>query len=346
MRNSKAKHVILGPLKNKKNPSKTGGIIILFDDFVRWLSSQKIEFSVIDTNKANYKLKFLSLVHIFWSIVVRIPKASSVSLHGTMNDYIYISPFLVWYARIWNTKVCLRKFAGNFEELYNNELSAIKKASVKYALRNANVLLFETKNLLKFGQQFNRNSYWLPNTRLTSEPKTNLPDTEYTRNFVFISHVSREKGLEDLIKVFSELGAEYSLTIYGPIVDPDIQLGISPNIRYNGVLNPNQVPKVLSTFDCLILPSYREGYPGIIIEAFSVGIPIITTRVGGIPEIVQHNVQGILVEPGNLSVLKKEIASLTSDKIRNFRVASADSFRHFDSAIVYPTVIKHIVPTS
>ena len=61
-------------------------------------------------------------------------------------------------------------------------------------------------------------------------------------------------------------------------------------------MNPAQIATWMGAADCLCLPSYHEGQPNVILEALSCGLPVVATRVGGIPEVVgEHN--GALVEP-------------------------------------------------
>ncbi|MEO1626915.1 MAG: glycosyltransferase family 4 protein, partial [Bacteroidota bacterium] len=67
---------------------------------------------------------------------------------------------------------------------------------------------------------------------------------------------------------------------------------------YKGVLSKAEVLPTLREYDVLILPTYYggEGYPGSIIEAYSLGLPVITTRWKSIPEIVRHGYSGRLID--------------------------------------------------
>ena len=72
------------------------------------------------------------------------------------------------------------------------------------------------------------------------------------------------------------------------------------------------MPKVavFNNADVFILPSYNEGLPISILEAMSYGKAIISTSVGGIPEIVKQNENGLLIEPGNLEQIEQSINNL------------------------------------
>jgi glycosyltransferase involved in cell wall biosynthesis len=66
--------------------------------------------------------------------------------------------------------------------------------------------------------------------------------------------------------------------------------------------------------DLLILPSYEEGLPYVIIEAMASGLPIISTPVGGIPEVIKEGINGFLINPGDYEALANRIIQLVQNK--------------------------------
>jgi glycosyltransferase involved in cell wall biosynthesis len=88
----------------------------------------------------------------------------------------------------------------------------------------------------------------------------------------------------------------------------------------------------LAQYDLLLLPSYREGYPGIIIEALSVGIPVVSTRVGGIPEIIECEHNGLLVECHQPVELAKAIRAFETIDYTAYCNNAYQTFQeHFES---------------
>ena len=85
-----SKILLLGPKFNKNNPSKVGGIVVLFEDLIIQLKNQNIKFKVIDTNKENYKNKLIAFISIYFQFLINLRKADHISIHGTVKDYIYI----------------------------------------------------------------------------------------------------------------------------------------------------------------------------------------------------------------------------------------------------------------
>ena len=123
--------------------------------------------------------------------------------------------------------------------------------------------------------------------------------------FLFVGRLSRDKGLLDLFRAFSE-AAEQNPNIHLLVVGPDEE-GLDVKIysalakRFAGRVHrvgfTDQPENYMSAADVLCLPSYREGFSTVIIEAASVGLPAIASRIYGIADTVVEGVTGILHQP-------------------------------------------------
>ena len=78
-------------------------------------------------------------------------------------------------------------------------------------------------------------------------------------------------------------------------------------VKFVGWVSGDAKSKILSTTDILVLPSYYEGLPISVLEAMSYAMPVITTPVGGIPEVVTDGVEGTLFTPGDKASLTQTI---------------------------------------
>lgn len=85
-------------------------------------------------------------------------------------------------------------------------------------------------------------------------------------------------------------------------------------VEYIGWVQNDDKHKALAECDYFILPTYEEGMPMTILEAFSYGKPVITTPVGSIPEVVTHEKNGILFNPGDVETLKNVLFSVINDR--------------------------------
>ena len=324
--------LFLGP--RFKNDYKVGGVVILFEDLLTYSDKNKINYYCIDTNLSNYQNKFLGLINILFKIFTNITKVNHVSLHGTASDFIFLAPFVILFSKLFHKKVSLRKFAGSFYDVYQNA-NFIKKVIIKFVLFRSDFNFFETKLLIDKFQNFNKNTFWWPNSRNDSFLKKN---SKFDKRFVFISQVKKTKGILEFIKVAETLGDNFTFDVFGPVLENNIKeiLSRSKKVNYKGVLESNQVAKTLVGYDVLILPTYHdgEGYPGIVIECFSCGIPVISTDWNSIPEIVEDNVNGFLVPIKNVKKLRKSILKFTDKNYSKFSKNSVKSFNKFNSKSV------------
>ena len=85
------------------------------------------------------------------------------------------------------------------------------------------------------------------------------------------------------------------------------------NARFLGYVSQDRVAELLRSADMLVLPSFAEGVPVVLMEAMASGVPVIATRVGGVSELVEHGVSGLLVAPGDPEGLAGAIARLATE---------------------------------
>jgi glycosyltransferase involved in cell wall biosynthesis len=98
-------------------------------------------------------------------------------------------------------------------------------------------------------------------------------------------------------------------------------LGLVDNVRFLG-WRPD-VNEIMGFFNIFVLPSLNEGMGRVLVEAMAAGLPIVASRVGGIPDLVKDGENGLLVPPANASALAKAISDLLTDKKKQKRMAEA-----------------------
>lgn len=138
---------------------------------------------------------------------------------------------------------------------------------------------------------------------------------------VFLGLMSRAKGLEDLLAALARpplAALAWHLTVAGhgdpaPFLSQARELGLDSRVTFLGWVDATRVGTLLSRAQLLLLPSHFEAMGLVLLEAMSYGVPIIATRVGGIPEVVADGRTGILVEPGDVSALSTAICDLLTD---------------------------------
>lgn len=144
-------------------------------------------------------------------------------------------------------------------------------------------------------------------------------------NFGFMGRVIPTKGIKVLIDTFKNL-PEVNLSIYGSIGAQKRFLE-SKNINFKGSYDNNTINEVLNDIDVLIVPSvWYENAPLVIQEAFLAGIPVVSSNIGGMSELVQDGINGYTFEVGNSESLQQIIECITADPcILNTLVSSREN---------------------
>lgn len=321
--------LLIGPMKNRKNPLLTGGAIVLFENLLIELNKQNIEYIAIDTNKKNYPNIIIAYILIYIKITYYSFKTNCISIHSS-KDYIFLSPYIILLGKIFRKTTILRKFGGEAWEIYKDS-KGLKKYILNYIFLNTNYIFFETKYLVKEFKKINSNTFWFPNVRTSLNIKKY--SKKFLKKFVFIGHVIKEKGIDEIIKVKNKLDSSYSIDIFGPINNNNYSYEYfkKHSISYKGILNQNEVISTLLNYDVLLLPSHKEGYSGVIIESYLAGLPVIVNRLKALDEIVVHNKTGLIVNTKNITEFKNAILYFNNKNYTIMSKNAKDRFKLFDS---------------
>lgn len=283
------KLIFAGPLQHG---NKAGGVVVLFEDLAKEVQLNHI---LLDTNGDNYCNRLFLLFNFIRHCFIAAINNYEISLHGTASDFKYLGLILVIFNKITGVRYNCRKFAGDFD-IYYEKMNPFFKLTTRMFLQYSECNFFEPMHLVNYFQHLNPRTYWFPNYRNKCSHRA---QAEFTGKFVFVGHVKREKGVDTLLKLRDFLKKGWTIDIYGPLTDyVAADLPYEGSVVYRGVLQPEEVQEILSEYNCLILPSYREGYPGVVIEAFSVGLPVIASRLPSLQEMIDET-SGVLTEPGS-----------------------------------------------
>lgn len=133
-------------------------------------------------------------------------------------------------------------------------------------------------------------------------------------NVLFVGRVSKEKGIASLFAA-ARTCSDIPFVLAGDYATmPEARGMAGENIALLGALKPQALGALYKKARIFVLPSvWYEGFPTVLLEAMSHSLPIICSRIGGLPEIVEDNITGLLYEPGNVSELAARIQTLWQD---------------------------------
>jgi glycosyltransferase involved in cell wall biosynthesis len=130
---------------------------------------------------------------------------------------------------------------------------------------------------------------------------------------LFVGNLKPVKGIDRLLDAWGGMGREENrrelhLIGRGPLEEQlrgrSSAIGVDGSVTFEGEKSPDEIATWMNAADVLCLPSENEGVPNVILEAIACGLPVVASRVGGIPEIVDTAGLGRLVEPGDVTALR------------------------------------------
>jgi glycosyltransferase involved in cell wall biosynthesis len=148
------------------------------------------------------------------------------------------------------------------------------------------------------------------------------PRKPFSGHVCFVGRLDAVKGVPLLLEAFAanrprHPGARLTIAGDGPAraaLEAQAQsLGLTGAVRFTGYLDEDGVAALLEASDMLVLPSFAEGLPVVLMEALASQIPVIATQVAGVSELVQDGISGFIVPPGDVETLALRLDQLLSD---------------------------------
>ena len=161
--------------------------------------------------------------------------------------------------------------------------------------------------------------------RVTLREKLNIQPDDFV--FVFVGRIVSDKGINELIKAFSELQTAdnneltgIKLLLVGGLesdldpLNPETLAEINQNKDIISVGFQQDVRPFFAISDALVFPSYREGFPNVVMQAGAMGLPSIVSDINGCNEIIVEGENGLIIPSKNVEKLKEKMLTLAKDK--------------------------------
>lgn len=338
MANKLSRHIsnsilFLGP---DFTPPKGGVAMVLenYDKFI-FTTFKSIANSCEGSKLKKITIALLAIFKMCW-VLLTDRQIKIVHIHTASGISFKRSTYFAKVARFFKKKVILHIHGGNFKRFYNSSPTKIKSELLKcdkiIALTNDWKDFFEKEVGLG-------NVTVIEN--VIPDPQLQEECNNEKTHLLFLGLIHRDKGIYDLLEVINNhkhefidnlelhVGGNGEVQNFNSKID---QYELGDIVTYEGWVNGDKKTGLLNSADALILPSYIEGLPMVILEAMSYGLPVLSTPVGGIPEVITAE-NGILFNPGDKDDIYRAISQFISldatkrGQMRNEAMKKSEPFR-------------------
>ena len=231
-----------------------------------------------------------------------------VHLHFAADGSFWRKEKLLKLSKLFGKKVIMHCHSSRFKDFYN-EASVKRQKQIVSTLRKADMMIVLSESWKRwFASVGVEESRMTVLHNITDYPvlRPEMKTKDGKIHFLFLGEIGERKGVFDILRGLSKFKDDFSgkieLRIGGNRNEQQLLAAIRKNglgdiVKFEGWVSGDKKINLLNWADVFILPSHNEGLPISILEAMSYGMPIISTPVGGIPEVVKGN--GVLVTPGN-----------------------------------------------
>jgi glycosyltransferase involved in cell wall biosynthesis len=197
----------------------------------------------------------------------------------------------------------------------------------KMIMKNAGSAIALTKDMKRAMQDiYARDIAIVPNginmADLSDEPRRRNEE-DHGKRVLYVGRLSPVKGVQYLIRAMKQVHdtiPDAKLIIIGHGRERKMletlskELGIQKHVQFSGEVPHEKVLSFMQQADVFVLPSLSEGFPMVIVEALACGLPVVASRVGGMPEIITNDTNGYLVEAKDAEALAEKILVLLQDE--------------------------------
>lgn len=326
--------LMIGPGRGLK-----GGISSVIESYYEVELDKMIDLyyleTFIDGNKYT-KVKFA--LHALKKFDELVRDKEIIHIHMSSRGSFYRKSLFVLKASKMNKKIILHIHGSEFETFYKEECNELMKKYVRFIFKKCSKVLAlseEWKEILS--QIVNKEKIEVLDNSIIVKEDKNKKDYS-AKKILFLGRVGKRKGVYDILQVAHKIISKYPDVKFIIAGDGEvdkvkkicIDKEINKNIEIIGWVSGDDKVKLLNEATVYLLPSYNEGMPISILEAMAYKLPIISTNIGGIPQLISNNSEGFIFEPGDLEKLEEVLDKILEDRDLRERLGN-NSFNKVNS---------------
>lgn len=296
-----------------------GGISGVVNNYYDAGITEKVDLNYIGTMVEGSKLRKLwQAVKAYIKFLKLLPEYQIVHVNVASDSSYYRKSLFIKAAKRAGKKIIIHQHGGDFETFYEKEQNDRGRAKIRQVLGMGDVFLVLSPVLEQFFK-----GILDPSKVILFPNAVPVPDSiekEYGKQrILFLGRLCKEKGLRELFSVLPQLHEQFPqmrLLLGGIWEDEELREEAAKMKEYVtdlGWLQGEAKKDYLRISDLFVFPTYFEGQPVSVLEAMAYQCGIVATRVGGIPQMIEQEKTGLLIEPKDQEGLKSALEKLLSD---------------------------------
>lgn len=277
------------------------------------------------------KLRVAACAWMRYACLLLRGRGAVLHVHVSSRASFWRKSLFIWTAKLARRRVVFHLHGGGFQE-FIERLGAPARALALAAIRRSDRLLCLSSPVAAWLREMAPDVpvQWWPNP----VPDALFVDTVVAREplLLYLGALLPDKGVADLLDAFARMAREQGearLVIGGAgpelaaLKERVLQLGLGERVFFAGWLGSEAKADYLRRARAFVLPSRLEAQPMVLLEAMAARLPVISTAVDGVPDLLEDGVEGLLVPPGQPVRLAEAMGRLWDDETLRERLSVA-----------------------
>lgn len=210
------------------------------------------------------------------------------------------------------------------------EGEGVKKDLIRFDITSKPLKVLANGNINGIDTSFFNPALFTDEDRRCLKSRLSVKNTDFV--FIFVGRLGSDKGINELVKAFvgtNDIFKHTKLLLVGamePDLDPLDRQTVDIMNEHTHIISVGwqaDVRPYLAISDALVFPSFREGFPNVVIQAGAMGLPAIVTDISGCNEIISEGRNGIIIPPGDCESLEEKMKEFVTDKELLMRLKSS-----------------------
>ena len=296
-----------------------GGVSAVVNNYYKVGLDKKVNLIYIGTMIDGSKFrKLLRAVSSYLRFLAVLPKLDILHVNMAADASFYRKKIFIDTAAFFHKKILIHEHGGDFQSFYYDKNTERGRRLIRKTLNKAQVFVVLSSVWADFFAPIvNREKTVILENAVLIPP---VPKISYDdHNLLFLGRLCKEKGIEELLEAVMIVAKKYpdiKLYLGGTWEDNTLKkkaAALKKHVRYLGWIDERQKEQYMEKCSVFVLPTYFEGQPISLLEAMAKGVSVISTEVGGIPQIMTSGQDGILIPSKDMQVLADSICELLDD---------------------------------